>query len=75
MAHAEDLAIGLRGPLTRAQKKEGPASHRPSNPTKETSQKKLSAKVKRMLRELKSQNLILRQIGVNFPDVDTVLLR
>ncbi|KAJ5318323.1 hypothetical protein N7476_004743 [Penicillium atrosanguineum] len=75
MARAEDLAIGFRGPLTRAQKKERAASHRPSNPTKETSRKKLSAKDKRMLRELKSQNLTLRQIGVNFPDIDTVLLR
>jgi hypothetical protein len=75
MARAKDLAIGLRGPLTRAQKKEGPASHCPSNPTKGTSRKKLSAKDKRMLRELKSQNLTLRQIGANFPDVDTAFLR
>jgi hypothetical protein len=73
--HAEGLAIGLRGRHTRVPLKEGPASHRPSNLTTETSRKKLSAKDKRMLRKLKSQNLTLRQIGINFPDVDAALLR
>jgi len=34
MSYTEDLAIRLRGPLTRAQKEEGPTSHRPSNLTK-----------------------------------------
>jgi hypothetical protein len=73
--HAEGLTIELRGRHTRVPLKEGPASHRPSNLTKEISGKKLSAKDKRMLRELKSQNLTLRQIGINFPDVDAALLR
>lgn len=73
--HAEGLAIGLRGRHTRGPLNKGPASHHPSNLTKETSRKKLSAKDKRMLRELKNQNLTLRQIGINFPDVDAALLR
>lgn len=48
--YAESTAIGLCGPLTRAQKTEGPASHRPCYLTKETSRKKLSTKETRKLR-------------------------
>ncbi|KAJ5507011.1 hypothetical protein N7527_009154 [Penicillium freii] len=75
MPRGEDQAISLRRPLTRAQARHQPTQHCPGDLDKDQPQKKLNAKEKRKLRDLKSQNMTLRQVGPHFPDIDTVFLR
>lgn len=56
----KDQAISLRRPLTRAQARQQPTQHCPSDLDKEKSQKKFNTKEKRKLRDLKNQNITLR---------------
>lgn len=58
-----------RGRLTRAK-----ARSRPHHPGHKLRQR-LNTKETQKLRQLKSQNLTLRQIGIHFADVDTTFLR
>jgi hypothetical protein len=73
--HDGDSIINLKKPLTRAQARQRPIQHFSKDSTREKPRQKLNSTEKRKLRELKSQNWTLRQIGPHFADIDTICLR
>ncbi|KAJ5917592.1 hypothetical protein N7466_011146 [Penicillium verhagenii] len=67
--------IGLGGPLTRAQTRQQRTLIFPNDSKNRQPRKKLKAAERRKLREFKSQNWTLRQVGLHFADIDTLILR
>jgi hypothetical protein len=71
-----DSITNLNKPLTRAQaRRQHPMQQSSNHSTEKTLRQKLNATEKRKLRELKSKNWTLRQIGPHFADIDTTWLR
>ncbi|KAG0157154.1 hypothetical protein PDIDSM_4339 [Penicillium digitatum] len=64
-----------RGPLTRAKARTQPPQQHPDNLSSCKPRQRLNAKDTRKLRELKTQNLTLRQIGPHFAEIDMAFLR
>ncbi|KAJ6171572.1 hypothetical protein N7470_000639 [Penicillium chermesinum] len=65
----------LNKPLTRARARQLPMQQFVNRSTEKTLRQKLKPTEKRKLRELKSQNWTLRQIGPHFADIDMTCLR
>ncbi|KAI2791350.1 hypothetical protein POX_c04207 [Penicillium oxalicum] len=71
-----DSITNLKKPLTRAQaRRQQPMQQSSNHSTEKTLRQKLNATEKRKLRELKSKNWTLRQIGPHFADIDMTWLR
>jgi hypothetical protein len=70
-----DSITGLKKPLTRAQARRQPTQPSSNHSAEKTLRQKLTSREKRELREFKSQNCTLRQIGPHFVGIDTVSLR